>query len=262
MTGADDRLKVLVIGALGKMGRAVCDAVSDEPDLELAAVVDAAGREVVWAGPAAAAAAYVSLDECLEKEKPDVAVDFTTPGAAFENVTACLKKGINCIVGTTGIKEHQLKQIELECRLSGASCLIAPNFAIGAVLMMDIAQVVARYMPFCEITELHHDQKLDAPSGTALRTAEMIAAARLDCPEPPGPEGNVARGLAHHGIPIHSVRLPGLVAHQEIIFGGQGQTLTVRHDSISRQSFMPGVVMAVRRVASLDGLAVGLEKIM
>ncbi len=257
-----DKIRVLVIGALGKMGRAVCDAVGAEPDMKLTAVVDAAAGDGVWTGPADGAARYVSLPECLQNEKLDVAVDFTAPDAVFGNVVACLRKEINCVVGTTGITEDQLKQIELECRLSGASCLIAPNFAIGAVLMMDIAQVVARYMPFCEITELHHDQKLDAPSGTALRTADMIAAARVDCPEPAGPEGSVARGLAHNGIPIHSVRLPGLVAHQEIIFGGQGQTLTIRHDSISRQSFMPGVVLAVRRVAGLDGLAVGLEKIM
>ncbi len=255
-------IRVLVIGALGKMGRTVCDAVSAEPDLELTAVVDAARQSAAWAGPASAAAQYAFLSDCLEAEEIDVAVDFTTPDAVLENVIACLKKGINCVVGTTGITEEQLKQIEMECRLSGTSCLVAPNFAIGAVLMMDIAQLVARYMPFCEITELHHDQKLDAPSGTALRTADMIAAARVDCPQPPGPEGNVARGLIHNGIPIHSVRLPGLVAHQEIIFGGQGQTLSIRHDSISRQSFMPGVVLALRRVDGLDGLAVGLEKVM
>jgi 4-hydroxy-tetrahydrodipicolinate reductase len=257
-------IRVLVSGAMGRMGRTVCDAVMAEDDLELAAAIDTA-----FASEVARSAfgiegipLYDSIDSCLAEVKAEVAVDFTIPDSVLANVLACLKQGVHCVVGTTGLGEAQLVEIEAQCHASAANCLMAPNFAIGAVLMMDISQLVARYMPYVEIVELHHDQKLDAPSGTSLRTAEMIAAARVESPEPTGPEGEAARGLVHKGIPIHSVRLPGLVAHQEVVFGGQGQTLSIRHDSISRESFMPGVVLAVRRVSELDGLAVGLEKIM
>lgn len=257
-------IKVMVIGAMGRMGGTVCKAILAEPDIKLAAAVDTALTDEAASDSFSLAdvPVYDNLAACLEREKVDVAVDFTVPDTVFSNVIACLKKGVHCVVGTTGLTENELVKIESQCWESGANCLVAPNFAIGAVLMMDIAQTVARYMPHCEIIELHHDQKLDAPSGTALKTAEMIAEARVNEPEPAGPEGNVARGLIHKGIPIHSIRLPGLVAHQEIIFAGPGQTLSIRHDSISRESFMPGVIMAVRRVFDIDGLAVGLEKVM
>ena len=257
-------IKVLVNGAMGKMGRTTCDAVMAEEDMALVAAVDTAlaeagARDVFGIGNVSL---YASLPECLEREEIDVAVDFTTPNAVFNNIVTCLKADIHCVVGTTGLTEADLAAIESETRSSGRNCFIAPNFAIGAVLMMQVGKVVARYMPHCEIIELHHDQKLDAPSGTSLRTADLVAAARGDAP-PPGPEGHAARGVIHKGIPIHSVRLPGLVAHQEVVFGGQGQTLSIRHDSISRESFMPGVVLAVRRVADLEEcLVVGLEKIM
>lgn len=258
-------INVLVIGALGRMGRTVCDAVLAEEDLVLAAAVDSA-----FLDEAARAAfgidnipVYDNLEECLEATEIDVAVDFTIPGTVFGNVIACLKRGVHCVVGTTGLGEAQLVDIESQARLSGANCFIAPNFAIGAVLMMEACRRIAGYMLAAEIIELHHDQKLDAPSGTALRTADLMAAERADAPEPQGPEGHPARGMVHKGIPIHSVRLPGLVAHQEVIFGGKGQTLSIRHDSISRDSFMPGVVLAVRRVGDLvDHLVVGLENIL
>ncbi|MDO8736094.1 MAG: 4-hydroxy-tetrahydrodipicolinate reductase [Thermoleophilia bacterium] len=258
-------IKVLVNGALGKMGRTTCDAVMAEEDMTLAAAVDTAfadpgGREAFGL---AGVPLYESLADGIDHEQYDVAVDFTTPSAVFENVTACLKADMHCVVGTTGMTEADLVDLENEARAAGRNCFLAPNFAIGAVLMMEVSMVIARYMPHCEIIELHHNQKLDAPSGTSLRTAELIDSARVESPEPPGPEGNAARGTIHKGIPIHSVRLPGLVAHQEVIFGGQGQTLSLRHDSISRDSFMPGVVLAVRRVADLEEhLVIGLEKIM
>ncbi len=258
-------IKVLVNGALGKMGRTTCDAVLAEEDMQLAAAVDTA-----FSNPVARDAfgiddvpLYATLAECLEQEQVEVAVDFTTPSAVYENIIACLKANVHCVVGTTGITDAQLVSIESEVRTTGRNCFLAPNFAIGAVLMMEVSKVISRYMPYCEIVELHHDQKLDAPSGTSLRTAELIAEARSEAPEPAGPEGHAARGVIHKGIPIHSVRLPGLVAHQELIFGGQGQTLSLRHDSISRESFMPGVILAVRHVADLEeGLVIGLEKIM
>jgi len=258
-------IKVLVNGALGKMGRTTCDAVLAEEDMVLAAAVDTAfaaagGRDAFKLDDVPM---YASLAESIEQEQCDVAVDFTTPSAVFKNVTACLKADMHCVVGTTGMSEADMVSLENEARVAGRNCFLAPNFAIGAVLMMEVSKVIARYMPHCEIVELHHNQKLDAPSGTSLRTAELIATARVESPEPPGPEGHAARGTIHKGIPIHSVRLPGLVAHQEVIFGGQGQTLTLRHDSISRDSFMPGVVLAVRRVADLEEcLVIGLEKIM
>ena len=209
------------------MGEAVCEAVREADGLELA------GR----ADPALG----VELGEILGAV--EVVVDFTVPDVALENVRACLAAGVHAVVGTTGF---DLQAARAAAEESEANLFVAPNFAIGAVLLMEVSQQIARHMPECEVIELHHDQKLDAPSGTAKRTAELIEAAG----------GNVHQ-------PIHSVRLPGLVAHQEVIFGGVGQTLSVRHDSIDRRSFMPGVVLAVRRVADLpDRFTVGLEKLL
>jgi 4-hydroxy-tetrahydrodipicolinate reductase len=220
-------IKVVVSGAAGRMGEAVCEAVEGAEDTELA------GR----ADPALG----VELAEVLDGA--DVVVDFTTPDTALANVTACLGAGVHAVVGTTGF---DLQALRAAADAGEANCFVAPNFAIGAVLLMQVSQAIAPHMPECEIVELHHDRKLDAPSGTAKRTAELIEAAG----------GNVHE-------PIHSVRLPGLVAHQEVIFGGEGQTLSLRHDSIDRRSFMPGVLLAVRRVADLqDRFTVGLEKLL
>ncbi len=256
-------IEVAVTGALGKMGSTVCDAVVAAEGLSLAAVVDPAftggdaGRQAAHDVPM-----FTQMSDCLQETRVDVAVDFTTPDAVFENISTCLDADVHCVVGTTGMEARQFAQVEKLALEGDANCFLAPNFAIGAVLMMEAAKVISRYMAECEIIELHHDQKLDAPSGTALRTAEMIAESRHQEPAPAGPEGNASRGTVYKGIPIHSVRLPGLVAHQEVVFGGPGQTLTLRHDSISRESFMPGVVLAIRRVPELNGLVVGLEKIL
>jgi 4-hydroxy-tetrahydrodipicolinate reductase len=222
-------IKVAVSGAAGRMGQAVCDAVEQAVDMELA------GR----ADPVLGA----SLDRVLDGS-PDVVVDFTTPDTVFGNARLCLERDTHVVVGTTGLSDDQLAELGALAAASTGNCLVAPNFAIGAVLMMEAAKLVAPHMPDCEIVELHHDQKLDAPSGTAKRTASLIAA---------------AGGRAD--VPIHSVRLPGLVAHQEVLFGGLGQTLSIRHDSLSRESFMPGVLIAIRNVAGIDGLVVGLENI-
>jgi 4-hydroxy-tetrahydrodipicolinate reductase len=222
-------IRVAVSGAAGQMGRTVCDAVEGADGMELA------GR----ADPALGVELAGVLGDA------DVVVDFTTPDTALENVRACLSAGVHAVLGTTGFEPDTLRET-VEAAPGSANCFVAPNFAIGAVLLMEAAQLAARHMPECEIVELHHDRKLDAPSGTAKRTADLIRAAG----------GNVHE-------PIHSVRLPGLVAHQEVIFGGQGQTLSLRHDSIDRSSFMPGVLLAVRRVAELpDRLTVGLEKLL
>jgi len=211
------------------MGQAVCEAVEGADDLALAAKADPA----------------LGVELAGVLGKADVVVDFTVPGTALDNVRACLAAGVHAVVGTTGF-DLDAARAATESAAAGANCFVAPNFAIGAVLLMEAAQRIAPHMPECEIVELHHDRKLDAPSGTAKRTAELIDAAG----------GNVHE-------PIHSIRLPGLVAHQEVIFGGEGQTLSLRHDSIDRRSFMPGVLLAVRKVATLpDRFTVGLEKLL
>ncbi|HKO39584.1 MAG TPA: dihydrodipicolinate reductase C-terminal domain-containing protein [Solirubrobacterales bacterium] len=219
--------RVAVAGAAGKMGQAVCDAVGAADGLELS------GRADPQLG--------VELAEVLPDA--DVVVDFTVPDTALENVRACLGAGVHAVVGTTGFDLDAAREA---AEGSQANCFVAPNFAIGAVLLMEVSQTIAEHMPECEIVELHHDKKLDAPSGTARRTQELIDAVG----------GNVHQ-------PIHSVRLPGLVAHQEVIFGGEGQTLSIRHDSIDRRSFMPGVVLACHKVGGLpDRFTVGLEKLL
>jgi 4-hydroxy-tetrahydrodipicolinate reductase len=217
-------INVAVSGAAGRMGQTVCEAVEGEDDMALVGRADPL------------------LETSLVDVLPDadVVVDFSTPDSAVENARHCLEAGVHCVMGTTGAEFSSLEGV------GTANLLVAPNFAIGAVLMMELAQRVARHMPECEIVELHHDRKLDAPSGTAARTAELIRAAG----------GNVHE-------PIHSVRLPGLVAHHEVIFGGPGQTLSIRHDSIDRQSFMPGVLLAIRRVGTLDrSPTIGLERLL
>ena len=209
------------------MGATVCAAVEAADGLELT------GR----ADPALG----TDLGEVLSDA--DVLVDFTIPDTALANVEQCLAAGVHAVVGTTGF---DLEAARAAAEASRANCFVAPNFAIGAVLLMEVSQEIAKHMPECEIVELHHDRKLDAPSGTAKRTEELIDAAG----------GNVHQ-------PIHSIRLPGLVAHQEVIFGGEGPTLAIRHDSIDRSSFMPGVVLACRRVGELpDRFTVGLEKLL
>jgi len=219
--------KVAVSGAAGRMGATVVNAVESADDLTLSGKADPAFKT-----PLAAVL-----------EEADVVVDFSVPATALENVKECLAAGVHVVVGTTGFDLDAAKAAAEE---STANCFVAPNFAIGAVLMMVVSQTIARHMPDAEIIELHHDKKLDAPSGTAARTAELI---------------NAAGGKVRE--PIHSVRLPGLVAHQEVIFGGLGQTLTIRHDSIDRWSFMPGVLLAVRKVGGLpDSFTVGLEKLL
>ena len=217
-------IRVAVSGAAGRMGATVCQAVEGDDDMELS------GRADPQLG--------VGLPDVLEAA--DVVVDFTRPDTALENARACLEAGVHCVMGTTGADFSQLEGV------GSANLFVAPNFAIGAVLMMEAAKLAAPHMAECEIVELHHDRKLDAPSGTAARTAALI---------------EEAGGNVHD--PIHSVRLPGLVAHQEVIFGGLGQTLTIRHDSIARESFMPGVLLAVRRVGQLDrSPVVGLEALL
>ncbi len=261
------QIRVLVAGAAGRMGCEVVRAVCGERDMTLAAAVDRArvGEDVKsLAGVAGGEPIPIvdSLAEAIERSSPEVMVDFTLPEAVMGNLRTALRAGVACLVGTSGLKGGELAEIEGLCAQSGAPCLVVPNFAIGAVLMMQFAARAARYFSSAEIVELHHADKVDAPSGTALRTARMMAEAEGSALEGK-PDEQPARGeTAPGGIHIHSLRLPGLVAHQEVIFGGLGQTLTIRHDSISRESFMPGVLLGIRKVRELQGLTVGLEEVM
>lgn len=223
-------IRVAVAGAAGRMGETVCAAVDHAEDMDLVGRADPL------------------LGRTLEQVLPEaeVVVDFTRPDTALGNALACVRAGVHVVIGTTGFDPAPLRQARPAKGRPGANALVVPNFAIGAVLMMRFAAEAARHMEKAEIVELHHDGKLDAPSGTAARTAELMAAAS-----------------GHGPPPIHSVRLPGLVAHQEVILGDVGQTLTIRHDTISRESFMPGVLLAVRRVGSLEEqLVVGLESLL
>ena len=217
-------INVAVSGAAGRMGETVCAAVEGADDMALVGRADPLLQ--------------VGLPDVLGDA--DVIVDFSTPDSALENARTCLEAGVHCVMGTTGADFSELEGV------GDANLFVAPNFAIGAVLMMRFAEQAAQHLPECEIVELHHDRKVDAPSGTAARTAELVRAAG----------GNVHE-------PIHSVRLPGLVAHQEVLFGGLGQTLSIRHDSIARESFMPGVLLAVRKVGSLErSPTIGLEQLL
>jgi 4-hydroxy-tetrahydrodipicolinate reductase len=241
-------MRVGVVGAAGRMGSEACRAIEADPDLDLVARV---GRGDPLEG--------------LTEAEVEVAVDFTTPGVVKGNVRFYLGHGIHAVVGTSGLASTDLEEIGKWAAASRANAFVAPNFAIGAVLMMRFAAQAARHFARAEIVERHHDRKRDAPSSTALRTAELMNRARM---EPwgttdPGMESlGGSRGGDAAGVRIHSLRLPGSVAHQEVFLGGPGETLSIRHDSVDRASFMPGVILAVKRVAASDDLTVGLERLL
>jgi len=262
MTGG--KIGVVVVGACGRMGRETCKAVSAAEDMSLVGACDVTlvGRGLAEAigGDVADVQVRNDLDALIKDCAPDVVVDFSTPAAVLGNIRTAVGRGVNIVVGATGLTPADVRSEEQLARESRLGIIIAPNFAIGAVLMMKFAAEAAKHMPAVEIVELHHDKKLDAPSGTAIITAEMIAEARGDVQSPS--DQPAARGVEHKGVRIHSVRLPGLVAHQEVILGGLGQTLTIRHDSLDRTSFMPGVLLAVRKVREIKGLVYGLDKIL
>ena len=259
-------IKVLVSGALGRMGTEICKAVEGASDMQLVGGVDVMAAEGTVTGEAGVPV-YNDLARAIDLSAPDVLIDFTRPDAAEGNLRCALGKGVHCVLGTTGLSEEKLAEIHEQSAVNGAHLFHAPNFTTGAVLMMLFAQQAAKYFPDAEVIELHHDGKKDAPSGTAVRTARMIAAARDAASQAPGKETELAgyegaRGADVDGVPVHSVRTAGYVAHQEVIFGSMGQTLTIRHDSIDRASYMPGILMAVRAVADIDGVLIGLENLM
>lgn len=259
---------VIVNGACGRMGQAVLKAVQEADGLELVGAVDIKGGADTGSLvglPANGILVETDLEALLARKKPEVMVDFTRPDVVFGNVMTALAHKTSPVVGTTGLSDEQKAEIAKAAEENDTPAFIAPNFAIGAVLLMVMSRQAAKYMPDVEIIELHHDRKLDAPSGTAIQTAAMIAEVRKAHKQGNPDEFEKlegARGADYEGMHIHSVRLPGYVAHQEVIFGGLGQTLTIRHDSMNRESFMPGVVLAAKKVRSLKGLTVGLDKLL
>jgi 4-hydroxy-tetrahydrodipicolinate reductase len=261
-------IRVGVVGARGRMGQAVCRAVADAPELALVAAIDRSGvgQHIgrVIGRPDLDVPVSDELDRLLEAEV-EVAVDFTHPDVVMDDVRWCIAHAIHVVVGTTGVSQNDLDEIQhlLDDEGAESNVVVAPNFAIGAVLMQRFAATAARHFPAVEVIELHHDGKADAPSGTAIATARRIAEHAGERERPAGTETvEGVRGGAVDGVRIHSVRLPGLVAHQEVIFGGEGQTLTIRHDSTDRGSFMPGVLLAVREVSTRPGLTLGLEPLL
>lgn len=244
-------LRVGVLGAAGRMGSQVCRAVEGADDLELVAALDA-GDDL----------------RCLVSSGAQAVVDFTTPSSVMGNLEFCIEAGLHTVVGTTGFTQARLDTLRrLLADTPGVGCVVAANFGIGAILMMRFAALAAPYFESVEIVELHHPDKVDAPSGTAARTAGLIAAARAEAGLPPVPDATAeglpgARGAQVDGIAVHAVRLRGLVAHQEVLFGGVGEQLTIRHDSFDRVSFMPGVLLALRAVGDRPGLTLGVEELL
>jgi 4-hydroxy-tetrahydrodipicolinate reductase len=248
------------------MGTTVCQAVLDSPDLELVAAVDPihAGIDLDQLGVHNTHLQVAPKASALKDAGAQVAVDFTVIDAARQNTAWCAEYGVHAVVGTTGFTDDELAELGDRFDRSSANAVIAPNFAIGAIFMMRFAEVAAPYFDSVEIVELHHDQKIDAPSGTSIQTAQRIAAASKDWGEDPTTKFVVegARGATVEGIPVHSLRVRGMVAHQEVLLGTTGQTLSIRHDTYDRSSFMPGVLLAVRKVSESPGLTIGLDALL
>lgn len=268
MTKTTERpIRIAVSGAGGKMGREVVKLALSDPGFELAAAIDHS-RSGIDAGLLAGAedsgiAVTQDLELALVEARPDVLVDFTVPEAVMTNARTAIKLGVRPVIGTTGLSQDNLDELDKLSREKGLGIVVAPNFSIGAILMMKFAAEAAKYMPYVEIVEYHGGQKLDAPSGTSIQTAEMIAENRREFRQGHPNEKEViegSRGGLYDGFRIHSVRLPGIFAQQEVLFGGDGQTLKIRHDSYDRAGYMPGVAVAVRRVLDETGLVYGIER--
>ncbi len=256
-----DKLKVTVVGAAGKMGLTVCGAVIDDPDLELVGAVDARGFKVEWLD-VRGLKIRDDLEAVLAETGADVIVDFTKADAVMRNAQIALNAGAHAVIGTTGLSPVDFDTLIALTGKTGKNILLAPNFALGAVIMMKVTQRIAKYFDRAEIVEYHHDQKHDAPSGTSILTAEMLAENMQAKPLDEVEKFQGARGATVKGIPVHSIRLPGLVAHQEVIMGLKGQVLSIRHDSIDRSSFMPGVIMAINEIGARTGFTYGLDKLL
>ena len=240
------KIRVLVNGAKGRMGSEAVKAVNGSEEMMVVAQTDLGD----------------DLARKIAESNAEVVVDLTAPSCAYANALIIQKSKAGGAIGTTGFTAEQVENLKIQCQGKKPALLIAPNFAIGALLMMHCSQIVAKYLPDVEIIELHHEKKLDAPSGTAVKTAELIQKNRGIGTVPRGTNESSARGERIQDIPIHSVRLPGLLAHQTVLFGGEGQTLTIRHDSINRGCFMPGILLGIREVMKKEGLIYGLENLL
>ena len=260
-------VRVVVHGALGRMGREVISALCADPELEPVGAVDTKAKDKSLLLPDQSKSIPLSseLKDLLDGIRPEVLVDFSVAEAALSAARVATKRKINLVVGTTGLSPDNLAEIDQLAKANGVGAVVAPNFALGAVVMIHLARIAAKFFDYAEIIEMHHEQKLDAPSGTALSTARAIREARgkpFLYPKLHKESLSGTRGGELEGVALHSVRLPGLLAHQEVIFGAAGQTLSIRHDTISRQCFMPGVVLAVKKVSEYKGLVYGLDKLL
>ncbi len=257
-------IKVIVHGAAGKVGQEVAKAVCGESDMQLVGAVDLKADRDSLPLPDGSGSVPFSTDlgDILARCQPDVMVDFSIARATMSAVKLAAEKGVNLVIGTTGCSPDDIKEIERLAAERGISAVMAPNFALGAVLMMHLAKIAARYLDYAEIIELHHHLKADAPSGTAQTTARTMAKARGKPFLQPQGKAATSRGEQVEGVSIHSVRLPGLMAHQEVILGAPGQTLSIRHDTINRECYMPGVMLAIREVVKRKGLVYGLDRLL
>ena len=263
-------IKVGVVGALGKMGKEVVKAILNEKELELVMAVDIVGEGsdigLTAIGKSCNILIDTNIEKSIETKKPDVIVDFTQPKDIYEHVNLYMEKQVKSVIGTTGLKEEEIKKLEELSKINNTSCLIAPNFSTGAVLLMMFAKQASKYFNNAEIIELHHNQKKDAPSGTAIKTAQLMAEENPNftlgnCSETELIEG--ARGAnADANIHIHSVRMPGYIASQEVIFGSSGQLFTIRHDTMDRSCYMAGVILAIKHVYNNNDFVYGLDNIM
>ncbi|MFC1900498.1 4-hydroxy-tetrahydrodipicolinate reductase [Chloroflexota bacterium] len=257
-------IKVVVRGALGKVGQVLVNALSSGTEAQIVGAVDVKATKDTLPLPDESGSVPLSKDieEILDSCKPDVVVDFSIAQAVMEAVQAAAKRGINLVIGTTGLSAEERAEIARIAEDNKIGVVMAPNFALGAVLMMHISKVAARYMDYAEIIELHHDQKADAPSGTALLTAREMAGARDKPFSRPATGDFKSRGEDVEGVTVHAVRLPGLMAHQEVILGAPGQTLSIRHDTINRECYIPGVMIAIKEVVKRQGLTYGLDALL
>ena len=259
-------VKVVVYGASGRVGQEVVKAVCHEPEMQMVGAVDLKVSEDYLTLPDGSGTVPFSanLDSILSSCQPDVVVDFTIAKATMPAMRTAAEHGVNMVIGTTGLTADDIGEIERLAVARKIGVVVAPNFALGAVLMMHLARIAAKFLDYAEIIELHHERKVDAPSGTAIFTARAMADARgKPFLQPSGQgEAQVSRGQQVEGVAIHSVRLPGLMAHQEVILGGQGQTLSIRHDTISRECYMPGVILAIKEVVKRQGLIYGLDNLL
>jgi 4-hydroxy-tetrahydrodipicolinate reductase len=255
-------IRVAVHGALGKMGQTLINALCRETEMKIVGATDTKATEDHLSLPDGSGRVPLSpeLEPILTSCQPEVVVDFSTANAVMPLVRLAAEHGVNLVIGTTGLAAEDIKEIDRLAKARGVGIVIAPNFALGAVLMMHLARIAGKYLDHAEIIELHHEGKLDAPSGTALATAKAMAQTKgKPFSTPPPGEKSDSRGKQVEGVSIHSVRLPGLLAHQEVILGGEGQTLSIRHDTSGRECYMPGVMLAVREVAKKKGLILGLD---